>query len=117
MSSFAKNILSGSTNGRNILVVATADPGTTIHTAVSGTTNFDEIWLYAVNNSGASVGLTIEYGGNTNPNDYIYIVIPAYQGLVLVIPGLILNNGTIVKAFASVASVVTVSGYVNNIIS
>lgn len=117
MSSFAKNILSGSTNGRGILVVATGDPGTTIHTAVSGTTNFDEIWIYAVNSSSSSVSLTIEYGSNTNPNDYIFIVIPAYQGLVLVIPGLILNNATVVKAFASVASVVIIQGYVNNITS
>jgi hypothetical protein len=41
MATFSKIPLSGSTNGKGILVAATATLETTIHTAGSGTTNFD----------------------------------------------------------------------------
>jgi len=51
-----KRKLSGSTDGKPIKVVATATAGTTIHTAVAGTTagTFDEIWLYAYNGHSSS---------------------------------------------------------------
>ncbi len=52
MAVYDKRLLSGSTNGRLIKVVATATAGTLIHTAVTGTTNIDEIHLYAVNFAG-----------------------------------------------------------------
>ena len=71
MATYTKAILSGSTDGKQILVTATTSSGTTIHTAVSGTTNIDEVWLYATNNDTASVNLTILWGGSTSPNDYI----------------------------------------------
>ena len=48
MATYTKRLLSGSTNGRPIKVAATATPGTTIHTAVTGTTDFDEVWIYNV---------------------------------------------------------------------
>jgi hypothetical protein len=38
MATAVKRILSGSTNGKPIKVVATSTAGTTIHTAVAGTT-------------------------------------------------------------------------------
>lgn len=112
---FSKVILSGSTQGKAIKVAATATPGTTIHTAISGTSNMDEIWIYAVNSSGADVNLTLEFGGTSSPDDTILVTIEAYSGLKLILPGLILQNGLIVKAFASVANVVLLHGYVNRI--
>lgn len=118
MATFVKQKLSGSTNGRPIKVVATATAGTLIHTAVSGTTvgTFDEIWLYATNSSTAVVALTIEFGGTTNPDDRIVLNIPASgSGLVTVIPGLILQNATIVRAFAGTTNVIMLSGFVNAI--
>jgi hypothetical protein len=54
MATFSKVLLSGSTNGASVLVAATSTPGTTIHTAVSGTSSLDEIWLYADNSSSAT---------------------------------------------------------------
>ncbi len=39
MATYSKVLLSGSTNGKQIKVAATATPGTTIHTAVTGTTS------------------------------------------------------------------------------
>ena len=115
MTIFSKLPLSGSTNGRQILVSASATAGTLVHTAVSGTSSLDEIWIYAVNTSTSSVKLTLEYGGVTAPNDHIEITLAGEAGLVLVCPGLVLNNGLIVRAFAGTANVIALSGYVNRI--
>ena len=107
MATFNKIPLSGSTNGKGILVAATATPGTLIHTAGAGTTNFDEVWLYASNNSLTSTKLTVEYGGTTSA-DQIEISIPGESGLVLVSPGLVLNNGLSISAFAGTANVISI---------
>lgn len=117
MATAKKRKLSGSTDGAPIKVVQTATAGTTIHTAVAGTTpgTFDEIWIYAQNNHTAAVTLTIEYGGATAPDQNIIVTLAAKSGLQLIIPGLVLQNGLTVKAFASVANVVTLSGFVNTI--
>ena len=115
MAVFEKRILSGSTNGRPILVVATATAGTLMHTAVAGTTDIDEIWLYAVNSDTTDRKLTLEWGGVTVPNDLIEETVPAEGGLFLVAPGLLLQNGLIVRAFAATANVVTIHGFVNRI--
>jgi hypothetical protein len=116
-SSAYKRKLSGSTDGKPVLVVQTATAGDTVHTAVAGTTagTFDEIWLWAYNGHTADVVLTIEFGGATVPDQNIVVTIPYKSGLVPVVPGLILQNGMVVKAFASIANVVTLSGYVNAI--
>lgn len=114
MATFSKLPLSGSTNGKGINVAATATLGTAIHTAVSGTSSFDEVWMYAVNTSTSSVKLTVEYGGATSA-DNIEITIPGESGLVLVVPGLFLNNSLAVTAFADTADVISIHGYVNRV--
>jgi len=119
MAVFNKNILSGSTNGRGILVAATATPGTLIHTGPTVATSFDEIWIYAKNTSASAVKLTLEWGGVTAPNDHIEFSVPAESGLYLITPGLLIKgNGTalIVRAFAATTNVVTIHGYVNQIV-
>lgn len=115
MPTFNKIPLSGSTNGRGVQVAATATPGTVIHTAVSGTTNFDEVWLYAENSSVNAVALTVEFGGTNATSDTIEITIAGKSGLVLVCPGLFLNNGLIVRAFAGTTNVLSMFGYVNRV--
>jgi len=116
MATFTKTLLSGSTNGKAILVAATATAGTTIHTAVSGSASLDEIWLYAHNSSASTVKLTLEWGEATAPNGNIEINIGAEgTGLVLVSPGILLQNSLVIKAFAGTANVVTLTGYVNRI--
>ena len=117
MATIAKRKLSGSTDGRGVLVAATATPGTLVHTAVAGTVSgtFDEIWVYAYNSDTVDRVLTIELGGVTAPNDNIKVTIPALQGRFLVVDGAILQNGTVVRAFAAAANVVVVSGFVNAI--
>ena len=115
MATYSKVLLSGSTNGKGVKVVATATAGTTIHTAVAGTSSMDEIWIYAVNSSAAVVKLTLEWGEATAPDGNIELTIPSESGLVLVAPGLLLQNSLVVKAFAATANVILIHGYVNRI--
>lgn len=118
MATFSKTILSGSTDGKNILVAATATAGTTIHTGPSSTSQFDELWIYAVNTSTSNVKLTIEWGGTTAPNDHIEYTVAAENGLYLIVPGLVLKgNATplVVRAFAATTNVIAIAGYANRI--
>jgi hypothetical protein len=115
MATYSKELLSGSTNGKGILVAATATAGTLIHTAVSGSTDLDEIWLYAVNSSDADVKLTLEWGEATDPNGNIEQTVPTESGLMLLVPGLLLQNGLTVKAFAGTTNVIVIHGYANKI--
>ena len=113
MATFSKQLLSGSTNGRPIKVAATSTPGTTVHTAHA--TDKDEIFLYAFNSDTTERKLTIEFGGTTSPDDTIEVKIPPESGVQVVIPGLILTGGVVVKAFCASANVVMIVGYVNRI--
>lgn len=117
MATFVKRKLSGSTDGRGIKVAATASAGTTIHTAVAGTTagTFDEIWLWAYNSDTVDRLLTIEFGGTTAPDDNIKVTVASQSGATLVVPGFDLQNGSVVKAFAAAANVVVIFGFVNYI--
>lgn len=118
MATYSKITLSGSTDGRPIKVAATATPGTTIHTASSTATTYDEIWLWAMNTDTTDRKLTVEFGGTTAPDDLIEFTVKAENGLYLISPGLVLKgNATplVVKAFAASANVVTILGYVNRI--
>ena len=115
MATYSKQLLSGSTNGKAIKVAATSTPGTTIHTAVSGTSSIDEVWLWAQNTDTTDRKLTIEFGGTTSPDDTFELTIPAESGLIPVVPGLPHQNSLVVKAFAATANVVLVTGYVNRL--
>lgn len=119
MATFSKQKLSGSTNGRGILVAATGTPGTTVHATGTSATIIDELWLYAHNTSGSGVKLTIEFGDTTSPNDLIEFTVAAESGLYLIVPGLILTGtgaaACTVRAFAATTNVINIFGYVNRI--
>lgn len=119
MATYTKQLLSGSTQGKQIKVAATVSTGTTIHATGTTSTTIDEVWLYATNTSTAPVLLTIQYGTTTAPDDNIIITIPAQSGLTLVAPGLILTGtgsaANTIYAFAATASVINISGYVNRV--
>lgn len=115
---YSKITLSGSTDGKAIKVAGTATPGTTIHTASTATTTYDEVWLYAQNTDTTNRKLTLEWGGTASPDDLIELTVSAESGLVLVAPGLVLKgNATplVVRAFGATANVLTLFGYVNRI--
>lgn len=115
---FSKELLSVSADGAPIKIAAVATPGTLLHT-VSGTAGVkDEVWLYAVNTDAANDHVvTIEHGGPTAPDKNIRVTVTKNAGLVLVVPGLPLlgGAGATVKAFADLANVVNVVGFVNRI--
>ena len=115
MATYTKELLSASTNGKGVLVAATSTAGTLIHTAVAGTTDIDEVWLYAVNAHSAAIKLTLEWGEATEPTGNIEQTVPSESGLMLVVPGLLLQNGLTIKAFAGTANEVVMHGYVNRV--
>ena len=121
MATFSKLALqpAGSTgDGLGILVAATATAGTAIHTASSTATTIDEVWLYAYNNHSSDILLTIEYGGVTAPKDVIKHTVITQAGLVLIVPGLLVQGNAsakVVRAFAATANQISIFGYVNRI--
>lgn len=112
---YQKRKLSGSSDGRGIRVAADASPGALIHTALSSVAanEWDEIFIKAVNTSDADVKLTVEWGGTSSPDDHIEVTIPAESGFTEVIPGHVLQNGAVARAFAATANVIVLHGYVN----
>jgi hypothetical protein len=116
MASYTKNKLSGSTNGKAVRVSGTSTgTAVTVHQAVTGTANWDEIWVYANNTSATAAKLTLEWGTTTAIDGNIELTVSAESGLVLVIPGIILQNSLLVRAFAATADVILLTGYVHNI--
>ena len=117
MATYSRVLLSGSTSGRAIPVVATATPGTAIHTAIAGATSFDEVYIWASNVTAAAATLTIEWGGVGDPTDHQIksYSIPAYSLPVPISTGQVLNGGLAVKAFSGTASAINITGFVNRI--
>jgi len=110
--------LSGSTNGRGIKVTTAAPidgSDTTIHTAVTGTSDTDLITLFAYNDDTASCRLEIGFGGTTDPDDLIIQDIPPRSGLTLICADLPLRNALVVVASAEHANHVVIFGYVTRI--
>jgi hypothetical protein len=112
-----RELLSGSTNGRPIPVVATATAGTLIHTVVAGLLQKDEVFLFANNVTANPVALTVELGGVSAPGDHApeQYVLPPYSALYPVSPGLTLNNGVVIRAYCGTTSAINISGHVNRI--
>ena len=121
MATFSKQLLSASTDGRAIKVVATAiaSSPTLIHTGSSIASTFEEVWIYAQNNHTSDVALRIGFGGVTDPDDIIEYTVKTKGGLYLVVPGLILkgnaSSALTIRAAAGTTNVISLSGYVNRI--
>lgn len=115
MATYSKALLSGSTNGKQINVVATGTAtAAIIHTAVASTSSMDEVWLYAFSQSGAT-DVTICWGGTNYPDDYMTSNIPMKAGRALLVDGKLIQNGLVVRAFTT-AGTVQIDGYVNQIV-
>lgn len=116
MATMSKVVLSGSVNGLAHKVSSdNSGAATVVHAAGAGTSNLDEIWLWANNTSGSTVKLTIEWGTATAADGNIEVSIEAESGLVQIIPGLILCNSKDVQVFAAAANVILITGFVNRI--
>jgi len=119
MATISKILLSaGSSNGLPIACTGgTASANAVVcHTAVAGTSSLDEIWLWASNISTTqSVLLTLEWGvHNAAAGKIVHLINPSET--VCIVPGIPLNNGEVVEAFASVVDVINIVGYVNRIV-
>lgn len=113
---YTKQLLSGSTNGKQIKLTGTNVAGAvTVHTAVAGAAAFDEIWLYAYNEDTVTRMITLLWGGTTEPDNDIRISLLPRSGRTLVVDGALLQNSLLVKAYADAANVVLIDGFVNNI--
>ncbi len=113
-------VLSGSTHGQPIVVAATViGSGTTIHTATSETADgsFDEIYLWVTNADTAARTITIGWGGTTDPNNLVVdaLTIPPNLAPLMIVAGLRLRNALVVRAAASSASVLLISGFANRV--
>lgn len=116
LQSITKALLSAASNGQPILVTATVDPGTLIHTATAtnNINNMDEVVLYAFNNDTANHTLTLEVGGNGTAN-LIAIVIPGNAVGKVPIGRYNLNNGLTIKAYADSGSKIAIDGEVYSV--
>lgn len=118
MANITKQKLSASIDGKSIPVVATATIGTLVHATTVSDTTIDEVWIYATNVSGADEVLTLEFGGVGVENSII-LTIPSKEGLSIAVSGLILTGTGVaannITAFASVASAINITGYINRI--
>jgi len=121
MATFTKIALTGSVqsskSGKGLLVTGTTTGASVIsHTTGTSAVIFDEIWLYASNNSASAVNLTLEWDGTSN-NTVLSIVA---NKTVLVVPGWMLSGdgagtASTVKAYAGTGSVINLFGFVNRI--
>lgn len=111
---FSKLKLSGSTDGKAIKLSQTATPGNLLHTASA--TALDEVWVWFVNSTaGAAVKVTVEWGEVTSPDGHIEVSIPGESGLLLAIPGLLLTNSLVVRAYAATTNIIMAHGFVNRV--
>ena len=122
MATYSKEFFTGCATdegGTGIALAIDSGTFTTIHTTTTTTTTLDEIWMYAVNSHSADLKVTIRFGGVEEPEDYIETTVTAESGLVLLVPGLILqgkaSTGQIILGAAATGDEVAVYGYVNRI--
>ena len=116
MGAIQKLGLSGSSQGTPIQIVATATPGTTLHTTGTSATVIDEVWIYATNNDTVQRNIIIEYGGSGTASE-ISVGVPSKSGLTIVLPGTIFTGtgvaGNTIRGYASATNVINVIGYIN----
>lgn len=121
MGTYSKIILSGSTDGQGIKVTGNAPSlGVVIHTAVTGAANsIDEIYLYAHSAVTVAREIGIAIGPTTATGSRYREILSAGDlgGLQQIMPGLVLRNAKVIKAFATADTGLTVFGYVNRFAS
>ena len=111
--SYLRRPLSGAADGKNVLITATSGTGTTIHTAQADATLVDVITLDATNNHPSQrIRLTLQWGGVNDPDDFKHYWLDPYSTIEIKPDG-ILRNSLVLRAIATIASYVTVGGFIN----
>lgn len=119
MGTITRELLSASTNGRYINITTSGTPGDLLHTATSTADQFDEVWLWAVNNTSATAAVVIEWGGTDTVLDVSNVGIPAANGETLLVAGRSLAGGLSIRAYSdhetAVVSGVNIGGHINRV--
>ena len=115
MTAFRPMFGSGTANGNMVSITQTATAGNNLHTAITGTNHIDEVYVYACNIHTADVLLTLEIDGVAAANQVKYTV-PYNDGFHLVLPGIRMENGGTVAAFAGTTAVINCIVVVNRYI-
>lgn len=110
---YSKQILSASTNGKQIGVTGTQAPGNIVHTSSAGSLSMDEVWLYAVNNGTAAANLSMWWGGTGSSDLSQYVLLPNL-GRQLIVDGKLATQGIQVSAWLAANGTVALDGFVNN---
>jgi hypothetical protein len=109
--------LSASADGLMVAVTGTATgSANTVHQAIDNTRDSDAVYFWAVNISDADARLTVEWGGAGDANLLVknYLV-PRRSPPIAIATGQSIRNSKVVKAFATVASVINLVGHVDRI--
>lgn len=119
MATVSKQFLSGSVNGRAIVIASSSSLNPTpIHTAPAGTTSSDEIWLYLTNFGANSLTASISWGVSGSIQDTATVIVNPYNGRTLIADGRLINNGLTVYAYATpLVNSSSIDGFVNRITS
>lgn len=125
MAAFAKILLSGSVNGAPISITGDGPSNATLlHTAVTGTGDFHEIYVDVVNTVTTASEFTLVWGitvaGATTAGvteKRIAMSLPPHSGPIRVAPGWPLNGALIVEGYATAAARVQAYGYAHTRVS
>jgi hypothetical protein len=116
MATAKKRLLSESLNGGEPIKITGTDSTSAdaIHISINSTTEgtYDEVWLYVYSSHTADVDLYILYGDFDLP---LTIKIPPQCGKIPIEPGIPFQDNLTIKAYASVADVLAIQGFVNQI--
>lgn len=114
---FTKTLLSSSTWGKNIPVTTVNGTYTLVHTAVSGVSALDEVYLYTFNNFGSTIPVTISWGGTTVSDQFTVNVPSNGNGRLLIVDGRLLQNGQTIQASTTQAGTngIFIEGFVHRI--
>jgi len=111
--------LSGSTDGKGILISDTATPGQTIHTVPKGSVDRIFLWAFISNSGASSTLLSIELGGTGDANTIEETIVVDAKPEKILMPEagegywLFANSAAItVAAFAATTNLISVLGYV-----
>jgi len=115
MAILSGGVLSGSTDGEPIEITGTSSGGAVdLHVSPSGTTSWEEPWVYCYNSDTVDRTLTIGFGtaGTSNPQTF---TIPAKQKLPIIQGIERFTNARKISAWASAANVLFVTGGFNRV--
>ena len=109
-------LLSGSTSGQPIPVTVTdVSSAVTVHTAVSGTTDIDEVLLWASNITAAAATISLIVGGTGDAYHLLKSISVPPRSQIPILCRARFNGAAVLKAYASVASAINLHGGVDRI--